>query len=120
MFFVKQGLSRVDVAFEKDAYEFGDIARAQCEIDNTKCEKDIQKVKFKLRRMIHCVTKDKRTFKENITLAKVERPGVKAGSSGIVNIEVALVYEKDLENFNKILAKNAEKFPPVPELEYLK
>lgn len=76
MFFVKQGNSKVDVTFNKDCFVLGDTASAIVNIDNSKCEKDIKNVKFKLRRLIHGIAKDTWKFKFNKTLKKIEYPGI--------------------------------------------
>ena len=79
MFFVKQGSAKVSVTFNKDAFEHGETALAECSLDNRECEKEVKKVKIKLKRLIYATAKDKFKLKYNDTLAEAEYPGVPAG-----------------------------------------
>ena len=57
LFFVKQGSSKIGVTFNKDCFNINEQAVATCEVDNTKCEKDIKFLKFKFRRLIYAVSR---------------------------------------------------------------
>lgn len=109
VFFVKQGMSKAQVIFNKDSFFHGETASAIVKIDNSACEKDIKYVKFKLRRIIYGKATDNWTYKLNQTLIKVEYPGIQAGQTGTVNVEMPLNYNKDLEPFEKYLDKQQEK-----------
>jgi hypothetical protein len=69
------------------------------------CDKDIKCVKFKWRRVLHAISKGGRHFKSNKTLSKLQFPGVESGKKGTVNVEMPLVYAKDLETFEAYLIK---------------
>jgi len=43
-FFSKQGNSSAEVTFEKDCYTLNEIVEAKVRLDNSKCEKDVNKV----------------------------------------------------------------------------
>jgi len=105
MFFVKKGSARVEVTFNKDAFEFGETALAECIVDNRECEKDVKKIKFKLKRLIYAVAKDKFKLKYNDTLAEAEFPGVEAGQMRTQNLDLVLKFDKYMDVFQKYLDK---------------
>lgn len=113
MFFVKQGSAKVDVTFSKDAFEFGEMAYADCVINNNECDKEVKMIKFKLKRLIYAVAKDKYKFKLNETLARGEFPGVVAGKTKNVRLELHLKFDKYFDKFQKYLDKDKEKHPGV-------
>jgi hypothetical protein len=60
-------------------FQPNDTAKIFCDIDNSTCEKDIEKVKVKLRRIIHCKDDKNRVYNSNQILAVARYGGVKAG-----------------------------------------
>lgn len=70
------------MSFKQDAYIIGDTAFAEVNIDNTKCDKDVKYVKFKLKRLIHAIAKDKRKFKSQETILKKVFLGPKSEDQG--------------------------------------
>ena len=69
MFFVKQGLSKVDIKFEKDSYYANERAVILCDVDNSHCEKDIKEIKIKVRRTILChATSDAKHFEDSVLI----------------------------------------------------
>ena len=66
MFFVRQGLSKIDISLEKDAYQTDEKAVINCSFDNTQCQKDIKEVKVKLRRVMQCIAlNDNKNYEES-------------------------------------------------------
>jgi len=51
-FFIKQGASKATLTFDKDVYHPNETARIRCLIDNTQCEKDIERVSVKLKKQM--------------------------------------------------------------------
>ena len=103
LFFVKQGSSKVHVSFNKDSFFIGEQAVATCEVDNTKCGKDIKCFKLKFRRLIYAASKCGHKFNKNETLAKRKFPGVASGKTGTVILDMNLEVEKDNQRFQKSL-----------------
>lgn len=60
--FFKNGSAKLDVTFDKDAYNPDETLHAVCKIDNSQCEKDINSVKITLRREIVCYASDGAKF----------------------------------------------------------
>lgn len=89
-FFVKQGKSKASVTFDSNVFKANDTTRIKVEIDNSTCEKDITKVKVKLRRAINTKDKRNRTFYENEVLAVSEYGGVKAGESKSMDVALKM------------------------------
>ena len=54
MFFVKQGMSRVECTFEKDCVAINEPAVINCKIDNRHCDKTIREIKVKVLRQMTC------------------------------------------------------------------
>jgi hypothetical protein len=84
LFFIDKGSTTITATYEKDSYNVGEIARVECVVDNTHCDKSIRCIKLKFTNII----KDKTTlFKKkgrNLiayggTLFKTEYPGVRKG-----------------------------------------
>jgi sporulation-control protein spo0M len=78
MMFLDSGKTKLDLIFNKEEFYAGEIAIAQCLLDNSSCKKDIKCLKLKFKREIKwSIRDDKRKDKE--TLLKKEFPGVAAG-----------------------------------------
>jgi hypothetical protein len=51
-FFIKQGMSKATVTLNKDVFVDNEKAIFDIDIDNTKCDKNIEKIKICLRRKV--------------------------------------------------------------------
>ena len=78
-FFIKQGASKATLTFDKDVYYPNEIARVACLIDNTQCEKDIERVSFKLKMFMRAVDDKNRIYTKNEKLCVARYPGLRTG-----------------------------------------
>ena len=63
------------------------MASALCQVDNSKCDKDIKCITFKLRRLVYANTNNNsEKFENSCTLLKNEYPGVAAGKTGLIQL----------------------------------
>lgn len=52
MFLMKNGSAKAEITFEKDAYFPGETAVVFVNVDNSKCEKNIERVKVMFKRSV--------------------------------------------------------------------
>jgi hypothetical protein len=79
-FFVKQGVAKADITFEKDSYSPNENASILCKIDNSQCKTDVSAIYVKLKRTVRAYDANKqREFKNTVTVVNRRYPGVKAG-----------------------------------------
>ena len=70
MFFIRQGISKVDIACEKDQVRANEKAVVNCTIDNMLCEKDVKEVKIKVYRVIACTSStDSKRYEDRTLLS---------------------------------------------------
>lgn len=105
LFFVKNGSTNVHVTFNKDSFIVGETAIVDCQVDNTKCEKEIRCIKLKLRRIISANDGHGHKFTYDTTIIKKEFHGVPAKRHGNVRLEAVLDANKDHERFRSSLPK---------------
>ncbi len=74
-FFVKQGVAKAEVKFQKDAYYPSETAHVFLKLDNSECEKDIERVKIKLKRLVTGKSKGNKTYSDNQILKFIKYPG---------------------------------------------
>jgi hypothetical protein len=89
-FFMDKGSAKLEATFNKDSFDVGETAVAECFIDNTNCEKDIKCVKLKFRRLFkakvsHCIE-----FTKDETIIKREFAGMHKGKSGSLTLDVPI------------------------------
>ncbi|CDW76135.1 UNKNOWN [Stylonychia lemnae] len=108
--FVKQGNSKAEVTFEKDVFVSGETARVTCDVDNTACEKDIEKVKVKLRRILNFKDQKNKTFSSNNFLSIAKYPGVKAGEKKLLNLELRITQNfEEIKNYGQLYVHKRKK-----------
>lgn len=61
-FFVKQGKSKATVTFDKNVFRPNETTNVKVDIDNTTCDKDITRIKLKLRREIKAKDRKNRSY----------------------------------------------------------
>ena len=91
----KKGIAKASIKYERDTYYPTEDAKAQLIIDNSECEKDVERVKLKLvRQVIGSLTKSYR-FKLKDKLMHVSYPGFKAGETKEQELHLPLEYLND-------------------------
>ena len=75
LFLFKQGIAKASIQFEKDAYYPAEVARVKLFVDNKECEKDIERVKIKLVRLVTALSSNKHSFKQTNILKHITYPG---------------------------------------------
>jgi hypothetical protein len=75
---MKQGKTKVEVDFERDAYNPEEFANVNCLIDNTACSKDLDKVTIKLYRDIIAFSRDGLKFTDSTVVCKRAYGGIPA------------------------------------------
>ncbi len=64
-FFVNQGVAKAEVKFQKDAYYPSETAHVFLKVDNTECDKDVERVKIKLKRIVNGKSKKNCNYSDN-------------------------------------------------------
>ena len=91
LFWVKRGVSHIDVTFDKDAYFSNERAQLNCQIDNSHCHKNIKEIKVKLRRQIDASnTSDSKKYSDSSYLMINTFSGVRQAENEIRRLELAL------------------------------
>ncbi len=91
LIFVKQGISHVDVTFDKDSYYSNEFATMNCQIDNSHCDKNIKEIKVKLRRTIEASNStDSKKYIDSSYLMINTFSGVRNSTSELKKLEMAL------------------------------
>ena len=91
MFFVKQGLSHVDVTFDKNSFYSNEFASINCQIDNSHCDKNIKEIKVKLRRTIEAGnTSDSKKYIDSTYLMVNTFSGVRNSRNELRRLEMSL------------------------------
>ncbi|CDW80504.1 UNKNOWN [Stylonychia lemnae] len=90
-YFIKQGLSKVDLVFEKDTFSQGEVGKVLCNVDNTKCDKDIESITILFRSITVGKDNKKKLYKKVDTLSKTKYDGVKSGTSKTLNLELSII-----------------------------
>lgn len=80
LFFVRQGPSKINFTLQKDTFYANEKAVIQCEVDNSRCDKDIKEIKIKLRRNITCsASSDNKRFEDSLIMFTNTFSGVRHG-----------------------------------------
>ena len=91
LIFVKQGISHVDVTFDKDSFYSNEFASMNCQIDNSHCDKNIKEIKVKLRRTIEASnSSDSKKYTDSSYLMVNTFTGVKNSRNELRRLEIAL------------------------------
>jgi hypothetical protein len=91
LFFVKRGISHIDVTFDKDSYYTNERAQLNCQIDNSHCDKNIKEIKVKLRREIEASnTSDSKKYNDTTYLMINTFSGVSNSKNELRRLELAL------------------------------
>ena len=76
---MNNGVSKAEMILHKNVLQSDEKAFLKCHFDNTQCEKDIQNVKVKLKRVITAKSNSGETFQSAHDLCFFNVKGVPAG-----------------------------------------
>lgn len=106
-FFVRQGISKADITFEKDSYSPNENANILCVVDNSQCTKDITNIYVKLVRVVKGFDSSKdKEFSNRTTVLNRKYPGVAAGKTESKLLVLCL---KDIANETSHLKQYKQK-----------
>ena len=113
LFFMNQGNSEAECVFEKDGFQPTEEIKIFCTLDNSKCGKDVSKIKVALKRHISAQDSNGNQFTDTVKVLKGEFHGVHAGhrEERVLTLDLKKYHNKEKEYLDEYISKPKKRHP---------